>query len=329
MLKQLLTIVASSLSFANHPSSAVDVEFIDCGTDIIYLEPSPISTMSVGSHPVIDGFDWIYSYNSPRFVDDEKHTTDKIGYMYMDMDLYTTRFTSQSVLLLMHTTTSCTSGNTASRFSDDYNERLDLDNIKVLNEVPQMRDNSNGYTTGSVQRIEFWPKSSENGEQPSQVQIESTTGLDLSLDFAFEAGVDAGGATFKFTPGIGLTLSFGDEIIFTKSEPQLSSQPAPVSDDWPYNAYSFLIQYEGLGKVTYTLETYSLFEIIDDGIGFNDFSFVVVYDATMDVVENKDLPIPEWPFAEKHHQLYKGTQFRWNLGYNPSNVTFFGTPQND
>lgn len=160
-----MTIVASSWSFANHPSSAFDVEFIDCGTDIVYIEPLPIRTMYAATHPVIEGFDWIYSYNSPRFVGDDQNETGKIGYMYMDMDLYT------------------------------------------------------------------------------------------------------------------------------------------------------------------TLETYSLFEIIDDGIGINDFSFVVVYDATMDVVENKDLPISEWPFAEKHHQLYKGTQFRWNLGYNPSNVTFFGTPQ--
>ncbi len=325
MLKQLLTIVASSLSFANHPSSAVDVEFIDCGTDIIYVEPSPISTMSVGSHPVIDGFDWIYSYNSPKFVDDEEHTTDKIGYMYMDIDLYTTRFTSQSVLLLMHTTTSCTSGNTASIFSDDYNERLDLDSIKVLNEVPQMRDNSNGYTTGSVNLIEYWPKST----QQSEAVINSETGFDLDLDLAFEAGVDAGGATLKFSPGVGLTISFGNQAVVTQDEPSFSSERSPISDDWPYNSYEYSIQYSGLGKVTYTLETYSLFEIVDDGIGFNDFSFVVVYDATMDVVENKDLPLPNWPFAEKHHQLYKGTQLRYNLGYNPSDVTFFGTPHND
>lgn len=325
MLKQLLTVVVSSLSFANHPSSAADVEFIDCGTDIVYVEPSPISTMSAASHPVIDGFDWIYSYESPRFVGDEEHETDKIGYMYMDMDLYTTRFTSKSILLLMHTVTSCTSGNTASQFLNNYNARLDLDNIKVLTEVPQMRDNSNGYTTGSVNLIEYWPKSEQKGE----VVINSDSGFDVDLGLAFEAGVDAGGATLKFTPGVGLTISFGNQAVVTQSEPSLTSQRADVSDDWPYNAYSFIVQYSGLGKVTYTLETYSLFEIIDDGIGFNDFSFVVVYDATMDVVENKDLPFDWWPFSEKHHKLYKGTQFRWNLGYNPSNVTFFGTPQND
>lgn len=323
MLKQLLAIVASSLSFANHPSSAVDVEFIDCGTDIVYIEPSPISTMSAASHPVIEGFDWIYSYNSPRFVGDDKHETGKIGYMYMDMDLYTTRFTSQSVLLLMHTTTTFTPGSTASKIDTHYSGRLDLDSAYVLNEVPQMRDNSNGYTTGSVHLVEYWPKSS----QESEVVINSETGFDLDLDLGFEAGVDAGGATLKFSPGVGLTINFGNRAVVTQDEPSFSSERSPVSGDWPYNSYSYAIQYSGLGKVTYTLETYSLFEIIDDGIGFNDFSFVVVYDATMDVVENKDLPIPEWPFAEKHHQLYKGTQFRWNLGYNPSNVTFFGTPQ--
>ncbi|MBO8426494.1 MAG: hypothetical protein IAC61_04145 [Firmicutes bacterium] len=320
MLKELLLVVASALPFSNGLTSGDHIEFIDCGTEIIYVEPSAVSPMSVGLHPEIPGFDWVYSFDAPRYIDDDRETN-KIGYMHMDLDLYTTRFTDKSCLLLMHTKTECTSGNTASKLFENFNARLDLDSIKVLTEVPQMKDNSNGYTTGSVHLLEYWPHS----DNVSETTIASTTGLGLTLGSGFEIGIEAGDATLKLSPSGGLTINFGKQAINSETEPFLDSGRSPKTDDWPFNSYYFNVQYDGLGKVTYTFETYSLFEIIDDEIGFNEFSFVAIYDATMDVVENKDLPIKEWPFLEKHYELYKGTQIRFNLGYDPSNVTFFNT----
>lgn len=122
-------------------------------TFVEYASDDGISQTSVSYHPQIEGFNRVYSFDEPRFRDGHSVGDGKIGYFYYDLDLYTTSFTENSMLVIVHTKTSATSGYVATKaLADGYNDRFDLTKLTVKVEIPRIMDTSNGSHTGSVKK---------------------------------------------------------------------------------------------------------------------------------------------------------------------------------
>lgn len=213
-MKLLTTLLVGlvSTSFGNVSMHAES--YVSTSTDIIYAEPSNVSPASVGSHPDIEGFSRKYSFEEPwvrDFVENDK----KMGYVSWDLDLYTTPFTDNSMLLLVHTQTSATSGNVAnSTGSTGYYNRVDLMKFGVKISVPRITDTQNGYHTGSVKPLDYWPKSGEDSPSGT-VSHSSSFGVSADFNSNLEAGVNAGGVSIKAGGGPSVSLSFGTGTTIT------------------------------------------------------------------------------------------------------------------
>ena len=322
MLKELMSIAAIVMSVSKAIPTATSSSENDVSEkdwEIINVDADSIAPLSVVNYPHIDGFNHIFSYEQVDTIVNNDHPDQ--GFMHMDLDLYTTRFTSESILLLVHTKTQGVSGWVAAQnHPNDYDAAYDLQSISVTVDVPRIQDRTNGFVTGSVHRGECWPKSYQD---EGTATVRTSTGLTLTLGDSFEAGIDAGGATIKESTAFEIGLSFSRDTTITNPDPLVSSNFGQSGVDNAFNHFDHSVVYKKYGKVAYTFDAYDLYEIVEDGRGFNDGSFVIRYSATTDVVKNKDLPLPDWPFAEKHTQITKNFEIRFNLGYNPSYVTYF------
>ncbi len=86
-----------------------------------------------------------------------------------------------------------------------------------------------------------------------------------------------------------MAISFGSSYTFSMDEPSLSAQISPSNAD----QLQWSFEYSSLDKITYTLNTYSILEVLDDGRGYEDYAFGIKMDIQMINVEKKWLSKPE------------------------------------
>ena len=291
---------------------------------IDYLEPAfveyvsgdGISQSSVSFHPQIDGFTRVYSFETPRLKDGPVIGGGKIGYFYYDLDLYTTPFTENSMLVIVHTKTSAASGYVANvALADGYNDRFDLTKLTVKVEIPRIMDTSNGSHTGSVKKIAYWPLK----EESSQLGTHNTTssfGFTAQFNSQITGGANLNGPYIQSTVGPSFSLTFGSSSTITTQDPEFSSQAIPNSST-DLNAFSYFADYAKYGRYTYTMNTYSLYEVGYNVANFNKNGFVVRYCIDMEVGENL------LAYLDHYEHITYNYELRWNLGYNPSTVDYF------
>lgn len=218
------------------------------------------------------------------------------------------------MLLLVHTQTSATSGNVAnSTGSTGYYNRVDLMKFGVKISVPRITDTQNGYHTGSVKPLDYWPKSGYDSPSGT-VSHSSSFGVSADFNSNLEAGVNAGGVSIKAGGGPSISLSFGTGTTITSQDPLYSSQMVRGG----FNEFSYYIEYKKIGKITYTMNTYALYGIGYNVSGFNKNGFVIRYSTEMKVGENVGYWILEKTYTDKHT-----FELRWNLGYNPEYVDYY------
>lgn len=307
-----LMVAALSLSFPNDTIEPANNECVTSET-IAYDEPSAISPLSVASHPEINGFSRVFSFDEPM-LHVFQYNNKKMGYLYMDLDLYTTPFTENSMLLIVHTQTSATSGYVAnSTGQSGYYNRVDLMKLGIKVRVPRITNTQNGHHTGSVKPIDYWPKSGQDSPSGT-VSHSSSFGVTGNFNADIEAGVDAGGLFIKGGAGPSVSLSFGSSTTITTADPKYSSQKSANG----INEFSYFIEYKKFGQITYTMNTYSLYEIGYNVSGFNKNGFVVQYETEMKVGENVGI----WLFEKTYTDKFTFEE-RWNLGYNPEYIDYY------
>ncbi len=239
----------------------------------------PISKVkrSYSEHPSIPGFEYAYGL-SERVL-----SSSASGYFYYDMDLYYTQFTSVSRLYIIHNTVDFTSGYIAIQNDETgYNDDFDLWS-GYLHVAPGYKHWAEGWKNSStIIYKESWPRSSDFTKVVTSY---------FSTDYIFRTSIEAGislseGLYISATTSSSIVLSFDKDVAVSSPEPTISYQLSPSNPkegQWFY-------QYDVPGRATYELDTYYLFEVKDDGLGFQAYSFPFTVDVKMKNIAYQGLP---------------------------------------
>lgn len=304
----------SFLSFLMLPSLVFSGQFSEVGTqpfsyqnvkdeNVIEVEEqnNNIEPLSAHYYPNIDGFTHFYAYDTPSEKDCAPY-----GYFSNDVDIYKTKFTRDSDLILVRVETQVTPGHVHYRYSKEYSDYY-IKNFRTIIDMPQVKDKSNGNTTSKLIKLASWPASNET----LNYSISSTTGLSLSVGSSFKTGVSIDGRKLKVSTEGGTNQSL--DFSYTSSTSMSGSDPAistgNCSQSIAYNGYYWEADYYTHGRVTYTIDSWALYELIEtDTIGFNPFSF---YFSTSTDVTFCDVANNEIPPIRNSMGIY------YNLGYMP------------
>ena len=230
---------------------------------------SPVKKTHV-SHPEIPGFYYSYGYvNSPVLA------KNKYGYMYYDMDVYYSHFTSCSNLYLIHVKGQFTSAYVAkhAQVAGDWDDFYDLDGGLISIDVDRQMDNT--HVSSSIQYIASWPTSSTQ-----EVTYTTSYSGTATLSAGLEAGVSLDNVGIKGTVGASASITISESVSVTAPDPLVSRQNDPNEHDkviWTF-------RYAKFGRVTYDLDVYYLFEVKNDGNNYQDYSFKYDVRLQMDTV---------------------------------------------
>lgn len=242
------------------------------------------STVSVdysiqrSSDNVIEGFDFLGGTNFTKTIDE------KWGYVYYNLNIYRTKFTDNSNLYLVHTVTDFTPGyqavaNDESGYTDHY-----LDNGYIHMKAYKY-DSDNGRNGGDVKLKTFWPR-----ETDFSTTFSSSFGSSLTVNDEINGGANlSDGVSLGVKGGSSLSLSFNKSVAITYEEPILSSQLSSSNSSevqWYFELTDTKSVHKAAGSVTYSLETYYLFEM--DNYSYNNCSkdaFCLDYTVYMENVD--------------------------------------------
>lgn len=240
-------------------------------------EVSSNDTINVGEstkrthvvHPSIDGFTYCYGYEQKVLA-----CKNQYGYIYYDMDLYYTPFTSVSNLYLIHVKGEFTSGYVANKTGQSgFNSMYDLDGGMISIKVKQVVTNM--HRSSSLTTLIGAPNSSN-----INTTVISQYGSSLTLGSQFQAGVSLSNISLQKISSIGLNISQSTSISSVSQDPIISHQ----TDSEDINKDSWLFTYASYGRITYQLDTYYLFEAKGDGANFQDYSFSFEVGLKLDAV---------------------------------------------
>ncbi len=219
-------------------------------------------------HPSIAGFQ--YNYGSV----DKRLTKEPTGYFYYDIDVYYSNFTNVSRLYIIHVRSNFTPGKQANRNGDKYFDwNYDLWSGYIHLKAYQYSDGSK--RSSSFRFIKSWPVSNTD-----KLTYSVTSGFSSSVTLSNEikSGVDfAGNTTIDETTSSGFTLSFTKTTTIYGTEPSISSQQsASVQQEaqWYY-------QFNKPCESSFQLDAYYMFELKNDGYGYQDYSFKYDVDIQM------------------------------------------------
>lgn len=223
------------------------------------------------AHPDIEGMTYCFGSTSAMLVQQNKS-----GYFYYELDYYYTPFTAESNLYLIHVKTEFTSGYIATQNGEKgFSDMFDLYKGYVHMSVSQREDGNKKSST--LNYVTAWPSSSTFTKSYS-----STTGLEISL--GSDDGIEAGDKVkIEVGTSTSIKITCSDTVTIYGDEPSLSAQTSASNSyerQWNY-------EYSGLGRVTYTLDTYYMFEAVGDGTGYQDYSFDLNLDIQMKNVKYK------------------------------------------
>ncbi len=321
MVSQLGLIVAALLPMASGGFS--EPLFADVEPEMIDVSASEneFAPLTSNFHPNIAGFNWVWGYDETDQFKDRNHGDKSVGYMVVDLDFYTTTFTENSYLLLVHTKTTAVSGSIAdSSGQQGFDKKYDLSRLTVVVDCPRIQDLDNDYFSGRVVPITYWPISpNDDSRKIGSYSYTSEFGISLELNASVEAGLStANGVSISGGAGASITIGYSSSSTVTAADPAFSSAEYD-EDQSKYNAYFYQIDYARYGRIAYTMDTYSLYEVSNSTYGFNSNSFVIRFFVEMEVV--RDMWLGNVFAHYETIQYSKG--FRYNLGYNPTNVRYY------
>lgn len=206
------------------------------------------------------------------------------GYAFADLAVYKSPFTECSDLYLLQAAVSFTPGCVArangskqSNGDDFVNSYLNSGYFHL-----EVNDIDQGWRRSSQIAIKgSWPDSSN-----VQTTISSSFGVSLNTEFgqSLEGGITLGnGASLKLTSsssiGTALTLSFEKSISSVASDPLLSHQINPQNTSEQQWSYSVLNK-KVAGTITYTLDSYLLFEMDRSSWNCSNDAFHCEFDSS-------------------------------------------------
>lgn len=195
------------------------------------------------------------------------------GYVYYYTEIYKTEFTSNSDLFLVKVTTSFTGGHTArqngtlqsngKQYKDYYLKRGYIHATLV---VP-----SDGSNHGAnIYPKQYWPRSND-----VQMNISSSVGGESTMPSEFSGMVNLGnGASIGAKRGNSLTYKFSLSTSYVTADPIMSAQYGSTSDEvqWSFQVSSIK---SPAASMTYTLDSYILFEMDKNYSGYNRNAFTL------------------------------------------------------
>lgn len=196
------------------------------------------------------------------------------GYVYYYTETYKAPFTPNSDLYLEHFVSEFTPGHMARLNGNNAYKDYNLSNGFVHVTLEQYSEN--GKRGGKIAPKEFWPKSTS-----FTTTIGSSFGGSINLGLSSEAGVQIGNGTSIFGKqegNAGLTLSFDKSASTVMTDPVLSSQFSSSNHyevQWSISSQNKPVA----GSVTYTLDSYYLFEMSNDVINANRDAYIATYDV--------------------------------------------------
>lgn len=206
------------------------------------------------------------------------------GYAFADLAVYKSPFTECSDLYLLQAAVSFTPGCVARANGSKQGNGDDFVN-SYLNSGYfhlEVNDIDQGWRRSSKIAIKgSWPDSSN-----VQTTISSSFGVSLNTEFgqSLEGGITLGnGASLKLTSsssiGTAVTLSFEKSISSVASDPLLSHQINPQNTSEQQWSYSVLNK-KVAGKITYTLDSYLLFEMDRSSWNCSNDAFHCEFDSS-------------------------------------------------
>lgn len=263
--------------------------FLPGSVSVLNSAPKILKTWA--SHPTITGFDYYCGYTDALIK-----TANSTGYFYYDMDLYHSSFSDSSSLYLIHVKGSFTAGSNASVNKDHYTENgeqkdfdknFDLENGYI--HISPKRYVDNQRTSSSFVFKAAWPQTT------AQTSMVSTYyGGSVNLSKSLTAGVSVTDiAKLESTTSTGFEISTSSTVFIYGSEPSVNFNTAYSDQDTYQWAYAF----EGYGK-TFSLDTYLLMEVRNNGVGYQKESFGFDVSMMMDNVAWRHQP---W---ERHYPIY-------------------------
>lgn len=294
MLKESIMFMCS-LSLAIQPITCPEHGSVP--TSHISCEDTNLMTLSE-DYPSAEGMTYYWGYNRYKAGDNSS------GYFYYDFNAYYSNFTDVSRLYLIYVKVDFTSGWIATQNKmSGYNDKFDLDRGYVhLGAVNNFVDN--GDVSSSVILLASWPASST-----SVISVSSGFSANYSYNWETDNKLSwPNGVEVSTQRSTGFSLQINHSSTITTAEPRVSVQTNPnnnLEQQWNY-------EYQGLGKVTYTLDTFYLVEVKNDAVGFNKYGFVFDIFLNMSNVKNKIYPIRYNDSLNHSMRVYLG------LGRNPN-----------
>lgn len=249
---------------------------------------------SYNSHEEINGFQW-----TTGFVN-KSVNKDPVGYFYYDVDVYSTDFTNCSKLFLLHTKGEFTSGYIAKQNdpnSNYYDSNYDLWSGYIHSSF--IRHTSDGMTSSSFVPKTSWPQSSNF---TSTISSSFSTSLSIGSQLGAEADI-CGGLIISRVSSSSITFSFDKSVAVSGPEPFISSQTSLTN----INAQQWNYQYNAVGKATYVLDTYQLFEVKNDGVNCSQYSFDYQVSVKMTNIAWKGYWWEQKNSVDKIFKTYYGT----------------------
>lgn len=263
-------------------------------------------TASLVSSVVGSNYDFPGSVPSCFVYEDGMRTmsmfkNDKYGYCYYGIQLYSISFSKNqhvnSRLFLVRTIVDFTPGYAAYQNDEtEFSSKSYLKSGYLHLSFFEYEDEDRLARSSSFYLKDYIPRSST-----ATKTITSSIGQEYSFSSGLETGVNLDGdITLKGNRTAGLSVSFGSSYSYATDEPTLSAQVSPSNE----NQVQWSFDYTKLDKITYTLNTYTILEVLDDGRGYEDYAFGIKMDFKMVNVE-------KGIFSKKEHAKTFTSYFRF------------------
>lgn len=199
------------------------------------------------------------------------------GYAYSQTWYYTAPYTNNSDLLLIHTRTEFVPGCVAYGNGDtEYDKSRKLSWGYVHINLEQYTDTNKNAYGGLIEPIARWPMSSS-----VTTTVTSSFGTEFNVGFNQNTEISIGtDMSIKSSKGnkVGLTISYDKSVSSTSEDPTLSSQTGAESNlDYQWNWD--IVNPDMTGSLTYTLDTYALFELDNSYKNCGRYAYVYTYEV--------------------------------------------------
>ena len=202
------------------------------------------------------------------------------GYVYYSLEVYKAFYTDVSNLFIIHAVTDFTPGIVAEANNEKFNDGsyygvyLNKGYVHLTLERYFEGDKHGGFMVPK----EFWPKSST-----FQTTISTSFSGELNKSFSLNGDVSLGNGGI-ISGNVGGSKSTGFSFAFSKSastvsaDPVLSAQMSSSNSlEAQWNYFNKKTDMINVGSVTYTLDTYYMFEMNNDYYKTNCDSFILTY----------------------------------------------------